>query len=253
VAESGVAKSGGIWRWIGRAIVGTAAVLVASVAYVWLTLPDVRQLRSRTPTTTAFMDLRRAEAEAAGQRVTVSQRFVRYNRISPTLIRAVLVAEDSAFFAHDGIDYEELKESFAVNFERLQFLRGASTITQQLAKNLYLSPSRTPTRKLSELLITRRLEAELSKTRILELYLNLIEWGNGIWGAEAASLQYFGISASQLSSEQAALLAAAIINPRLYSPARPNARLLRRQKIILDRMERKTPPVDKDAPPRSGG
>jgi monofunctional glycosyltransferase len=253
VAEPRTARTRGIWRWIGRAIVGTAAALVASVAYVWLTLPDVRPLRSRTPTTTAFMNLRRAEAEVAGQRVTVSQRFVRYSRISPTLIRAVLVAEDAAFFAHDGIDYDELKESFQVNFERGQLIRGGSTITQQLAKNLYLSPSRTPSRKLRELLITRRLEAELSKTRILELYLNLIEWGNGIWGAEAAALQYFGISASELSSEQSALLAAAITNPRINSPARPNAHLLRRQKIILDRMERKTPPVEKDAPPRSGG
>ena len=226
-------------------MLGVVAVLLAGVAYVWLTVPDVRPLRTTTPSTTAFMTMRRDEAVATGQRTAISQRFVRYNRISPSLVRAVLVAEDAAFFSHDGIDYDELKESIEVNFERGQFLRGASTITQQLAKNLYLSPSRNPARKLRELFITRRLEAELSKTRILELYLNLIEWGDGIWGAEAASLQYFGISAGQLSAEQAALLAAAIINPRVYSPARPNARLLRRQKLILDRMERKTPPTEK--------
>ena len=111
--------------------------------------------------------------------------------------------------------------------------RGASTITQQLAKNLYLSPSYSPHRKLVELMIARRLEAELSKVRIFELYLNVIEWGDGVWGAEAASRRYFGKPASDLSVEEAALLAGAIINPRVYSPAHPNARLLRRQQIIL--------------------
>ena len=115
-------------------------------------------------------------------------------------------------------------------------MRGASTITQQLAKNLYLSPSRNPLRKFRELIIARRLEAELTKARILELYLNVIEWGDGIYGVEAASRTYFHESAAELGPEDAALLAAAIINPRLYSPARPNARLIRRQQLILRRM-----------------
>jgi monofunctional biosynthetic peptidoglycan transglycosylase len=128
------------------------------------------------------------------------------------------------------------RASLQRNIDRGEFSRGASTITQQLAKNLYLSPSRNPYRKLTEWMIARRLEAELSKQRILELYLNLIEWGDGIWGVEAASQRYFGISASELSVEQSALLAGAIINPRVYSPARPNGRLLRRQQIILARM-----------------
>lgn len=221
------------------------AIGLGCVVYTWLTLPDVRPLRSQTPATTAFMRMRSAQAAAAGKSTAISQRFVRYGRISPLLVRAVLVAEDSAFFAHEGVDYDELKESIEVNLERGQLVRGASTITQQLAKNLYLSSSRNPYRKVTELLITRRLEAELSKTRILELYLNLIEWGDGIWGAEAAAQRYFGVPASDLSAEQAALLAGAIINPRVYSPARPNARLLRRQQIILGRMERKTAPVEK--------
>jgi monofunctional biosynthetic peptidoglycan transglycosylase len=238
-----------MWRPVGRAILGAAAIGFAVVTYSWLTLPDVRGLRTETPTTTAFMRMRYAEAVAAGKSPVISQRFVRYNRISPSLVRAVLVAEDSAFFEHDGIDYDELRASI----ENLKFWqwRGASTITQQLAKNLYLSPSRNPYRKIVEWFITRRLEAELSKTRILELYLNLIEWGDGIWGAEAASQRYFGIPASDLNPEQAALLAGAIINPRVYSPARPNARLLNRQKIILGRMERKTPPTEK--PPVTPG
>jgi monofunctional biosynthetic peptidoglycan transglycosylase len=122
------------------------------------------------------------------------------------------------------------------NWEDGRFTRGASTITQQLAKNLYLSPSRNPMRKLKELLITRRLEAALTKRRILEIYLNVIEWGDGIFGCEAASRAYFGKPASDLSVEEAALMAAAIINPRELNIARPNRRLLRRQEIVLRRM-----------------
>jgi len=232
-----------LWRRIARATLGVAAVCFAIVTYSWLTLPDVRPLRTVTPTTTAFMRMRSAESLSAGKSPALSQRFVRYNRISPSLVRAVLVAEDAAFFDHDGIDYGELRASIGSNFKFWQW-RGASTITQQLAKNLYLSSSRTPYRKVVEWFIARRLEAELSKTRILELYLNLIEWGDGIWGAEAAAERYFGVPASDLSPEQAALLAGAIINPRVYSPARPNARLLNRQKIILGRMERKVAPAE---------
>jgi monofunctional biosynthetic peptidoglycan transglycosylase len=123
-----------------------------------------------------------------------------------------------------------------------KFTRGASTITQQLAKNLYLSPSKNPLRKLRELIIARRLEAELKKARILELYLNVIEWGDGIYGAEAASRTYFQSAAAQLDPNEAALLAGAIINPRLLNPARPTGRLLRRQQLILRRMGFVSPP-----------
>jgi len=129
-----------------------------------------------------------------------------------------------------------------VNIERMEFARGGSTITQQLAKNLYLSPSKNPVRKVREFLIARRLEAELPKQRILELYLNLIEWGDGIYGAEAAARTYFRKSASELSASESALLAAAIANPRVLSPAHPTARLLRRQKMVMRRMGAVTPP-----------
>jgi monofunctional biosynthetic peptidoglycan transglycosylase len=228
------------WRQIGRFVLGSAATGFATVAYCWVTQPDVRPLRTSTPESTAFMRLRAAEAAAAGQRVTADRRLVRYNRISPLLVRAVLVTEDAGFFSHDGLDYDEIREAIEVSFDRGIQLRGASTITQQLAKNLYLSPLRSPYRKVNELFITRRLEAELSKTRILELYLNVIEWGDNIWGAEAAARRYFGVAAADLSAEQAALLAGAIINPRAHSPAHPTPRLLRRQQIILGRMNRQT-------------
>jgi monofunctional biosynthetic peptidoglycan transglycosylase len=218
------------------------------VAYVYLTLPDVRVLATTNPTSTAFMQLRQAEAERAGRALRHRHQWVRYSRISKNLQRAVLVAEDSRFFEHDGVDLEEIRKSIEINLERGAAVRGASTITQQLAKNLYLSPSKDPLRKLRELIIARRLEAALPKARILEIYLNVIEWGDGIWGAEAASRQYFGISAASLSREQAALLAGAIINPRVLNPARPTRRLLARQRIILERMGGVEPPVPAPGP-----
>ena len=189
------------------------------------------------------MQLREREAAQQGRQLRHYQRWVAYTRISQNLKRAVLVAEDDAFWQHEGIDMELLKISIRNDIEKGKAIRGGSTITQQLAKNLYLSPSRDPVRKLRELIIARRLEAELSKARILEIYLNVIEWGDGIWGAEAAARSYFGTSAASLSAEQAALLAGAIINPRVYSPAHPNTRLLRRQRIILSRMGGYVPPT----------
>jgi len=189
------------------------------------------------------MAMRAREAESEGRRLRQDQRWVPYSRISPNLKRAVIVAEDSGFWEHEGVDIEQIRESMEVNLEKFQAARGASTITQQLAKNLYLSPSRNPIRKLRELIIARRLETELSKARILEIYLNVIEWGDGVWGAEAAARRYFGVPASALSAPQAALLAGAIINPRLYSPGRPPARLLRRQRIIMRRMGAVEPPA----------
>jgi monofunctional biosynthetic peptidoglycan transglycosylase len=187
------------------------------------------------------MELREREAAQRGRTLRHYQIWVSYTRISPSLKRAVLVAEDDAFWQHEGIDMEQLKISIRNDITKGQ-IRGGSTITQQLAKNLYLSPSRDPVRKLRELIIARRMEAALSKGRIFELYLNVIEWGDGIWGAEAAARSYFGTSAASLSPDQAALLAGAIINPRVYSPAHPNARLLRRQRIILSRMGAYAPP-----------
>jgi monofunctional biosynthetic peptidoglycan transglycosylase len=213
------------------------------LAYVYLTLPDVRILARTNPSTTAFMELRAQEAAREGHTVRRVQTWVPYSRISPSLKRAVLVAEDAAFWDHEGIDLEEIRESMRINWEQGRAVRGASTITQQLAKNLYLSPSRDPFRKLRELIIARRLEAALPKARIFEIYLNVIEWGEGIWGAEAAARTYFRIPASALNAQQSALLAGAIINPRVLNPARPTRRLLQRQRIVLSRMGDVTPPT----------
>jgi monofunctional glycosyltransferase len=226
-----------------RIFVVLAAIGFATLAYVYLTLPDVRVLARSNPSTTAFMQLRAAEAARDGRRVRHVQRWVPYSRVSQPLKRAVLVAEDAAFWDHEGIDMEQIRESMRVNWEQGRAVRGASTITQQLAKNLYLTPSRNPLRKLRELIIARRLEAALPKARIFEIYLNVIEWGDGIWGAEAAARTYFGVPASALNAEQAALLAGAIINPRVLNPAHPTPRLVRRQRLILSRMGEVTPPT----------
>ena len=219
-----------------------AAVGFAVMAYVYVTIPDVRVLATRNPSTTAWMEMRAREAAAAGKTARRVQRWVPYTRISQNLKRAVLAAEDDAFFQHEGVDFVQLKTVIEQDLQKGRTPRGASTITQQLAKNLYLSPSRDPLRKLRELMIARRLETALPKARIFEIYLNVIEWGDGIWGAEAAARTYFGTSAASLTREQAALLAGSIINPRLYSPARPPSRLLRRQAIILSRMGGFEPP-----------
>jgi len=189
------------------------------------------------------MEMRDKEDAAKGKHGRREYRWVSYSRISPNLKRAVLVAEDSAFWDHEGIDVEQIRKSIQDSLARGQAPRGASTITQQLAKNLYLTPSYDPLRKLRELIIARRLEAALPKARIFEIYLNVIEWGDQVWGAEAAARTYFSAPASSLSRSQAALLAGAIINPRLLSPARPTRRLLRRQRIILARMGSVEPPV----------
>ena len=233
---------------IARIAAALAAAVFAVIAYVYLTLPDVRVLRATNPTTTAFMKLRAEEAARDGRKLRHVHRWVPYSRISKNLQRAVLVAEDSRFWEHEGIDIEEIRKSIEINMERGAAVRGASTITQQLATNLYLSPSRDPFRKMRELIIARRMAAALPKARILEIYLNVIEWGDGIWGADAAARTYFGVSASTLGREQAALLAGAIINPRVLNPARPTARLLSRQRLILGRMGSVEPPPPAPTP-----
>ncbi len=243
-----MARKRSITRKIVRALILVPALAFVYVAYIYLTLPDVRMLQKTNPKTTAFMELRAAEAREAGRKFAIRHQWVPYQRISPMLKRAVIVTEDAAFFDHDGIDLDEIKASLERNWEEGQLLRGGSTITQQLAKNLYLSPTRNPMRKVEELFIARRLEAALTKQRIFEIYLNMIEWGDGIFGCEAAARAYFRKSCAGLDMAESALLAGAIINPRQHSPARPTRRLLRRQQIILKRMGFKEP-----APPAPAG
>jgi monofunctional biosynthetic peptidoglycan transglycosylase len=214
------------------------ALLAGYLAYKIFTFPDVARLAKENPNTTAWMEMRDREALDQGKQPRRQQHWVSLNAISPHLKNAVLIAEDAAFFQHEGLDYNEIREAIKVNYEKLEFARGASTITQQLAKNLYLSPSRNPLRKLEEIALTLALERTLSKKRIFELYLNVIEWGDGIYGAEAAARAYFGKACTDLVDLEAAALAAVIINPRRYSPIQPNKRIRNRIALIQSRMQK---------------
>jgi monofunctional glycosyltransferase len=200
---------------------------------------EVATLATRVPARTSLMRQRAAEAARHGRRAAMDERWVSYDRISPLLRRAVLIAEDDAFYQHGGLDWNELQASARRNLEEHRVVRGGSTITQQLAKNLFLGTQRTPVRKLEEMFIAVRMERTLSKRRIFELYLNLIEWGDGIYGAEAAAQRWFGVPASDLNARQACLLAAIIINPRRYSAVHPSRRIERRARMIAARMRRR--------------
>ncbi len=182
------------------------------------------------------MERRKTELARRGESAKLEWTPVPIARISPRLARAVVIAEDARFWSHDGVDWEAVRDAAQRDWEEKQLGHGASTITQQLAKNLYLSPSRSPLRKLREWAIARRLEAALPKKRILELYLNVIELGRRTYGAEAASRRYFGKPASDLTDLEAATLAAIIPSPRIYDPVRHAQRVERRARRILRRM-----------------
>jgi monofunctional biosynthetic peptidoglycan transglycosylase len=217
------------------ALVASMLILMVRIA-VDVSAADVVALERRAPERTAFMQERVRQAAEEHRPYAIDQRWVSYDSISPLLRRSVLVAEDDAFFSHDGLDWNEIRASARRNLEAGRMVRGGSTITQQLAKNLFLGSERSLERKLKEVFLALRLEKALPKRRIFELYLNEIEWGDGIFGAEAASQHYFGVSASDLDARQAALLAAVIINPRRYSPLEPSGRIERRVRIIASRL-----------------
>jgi monofunctional biosynthetic peptidoglycan transglycosylase len=221
-----------------RLILALLAIVLIIVAWEWLTFPDTARLAKEAPTTTAFMEARKAELRAAGKDDHLQHVWVPYGRISPYLRRGVLVAEDDSFYEHKGVDVKGLEEALRKDWAHKKLTHGGSTITQQLAKNLYLSKSRNPLRKIKEYFITRSLESHLSKKRILELYLNVVEFGETVYGAEAAAQHFFQTSAAGLSPQQAALLAGCLPNPRLMSPAAPNKRLRWRQAMVLRRMRR---------------
>ena len=213
-----------------------AGLLLLYIGFEYSTLPDVSYLRKENPRETSLMRQREEEARALGRKSHRVQTWVPLSSVPDYLITAVLIGEDDAFYQHEGYDLRQIKESFIRNWEKKGFVRGGSTITQQLAKNLYLSTSKTPLRKFKEFVIARRLEEELSKRRILEIYLNVIEWGDGIYGIEAASLSYFDKPARDLNVRQAVLLAAVIPNPHRMNPKRPTKRVQYRFDLILDRM-----------------
>jgi monofunctional biosynthetic peptidoglycan transglycosylase len=204
------------------------------MALTWLAaLPDVEKLARHNPTSTALMDSRMAKESKQGRTVSKQWSWVPLTRISSNLQRAVIASEDASFFIHEGFDWEGIREAALHNLEAGEMKRGGSTITQQLAKNLYLSSERSLLRKTREALITRSLEHHLTKERILELYLNVAEWGRGVYGAEAAARHHFGKSAAELTLDEAAWLAAILPSPRRYDPIRKTAALTHRHQRIL--------------------
>jgi monofunctional biosynthetic peptidoglycan transglycosylase len=219
-------------------------VLLALVAVgAWLlyeawTWPRVAALATRPPRTTAFIERHRAEQRAAGRDDRVQWIWVPYSAISIHLKRAVVVAEDIRFFAHGGVDLEEVEDALERAMEHQRLPRGASTITQQLAKNLWLSPSRSPLRKAREAILAWQLERTLSKRRILELYLNVAEFGPGVYGVEAAARRHFAQPAAALGPLEAAQLAAVLPNPRAWHPGSPSRAYQAHVARILRRMER---------------
>jgi monofunctional glycosyltransferase len=223
-------------RLAPRLALAAAVVAVALAAWFWLGLParsEVRALSRTNPKRTRLMEQRAEEAGARGRRAGFSQSWVPLSRVSRHLIHAVLSSEDQGFFGHEGVDWKAIEESIERNVERGRFARGGSTITQQLAKNLYFGTRKTLGRKARELVVTRWLEADLPKARILALYLNLIEWGNGVYGCEAGARHWYGKAASALSVTEAAGLAAMIPNPRRLNPRVNAARHERATRRVL--------------------
>jgi monofunctional biosynthetic peptidoglycan transglycosylase len=225
-------------RWVRRLVGLALLVLVAWLGWEAATWPDVAALATRPPRTTAFIERHKARERAAGRAPRVEWTWVRSGAVSLHLKRAVVVAEDIGFFAHAGFAPREMREAMTHALEELTLPRGASTITQQLAKNLWLSPSRSPLRKVREAILTWQLERTLSKRRILEVYLNVVEFGPGVYGAEAASRRYFRTAAAELDADQAAQLAAGLPRPRAWHPGVTTPAYRRYVETIRRRAER---------------
>jgi monofunctional biosynthetic peptidoglycan transglycosylase len=227
------------WAWVrSHKATSLGYLLLLLVLSQYVTLPNnsLQDLRKENPGITALMQQRMDEAESAGKKFSLQQTWVPLSKISPYLVHAVITSEDGTFYEHAGIDWYELEESIEKNMEKGKPARGGSTITQQLSKNLFFSTSKSYGRKAKELIVALRMERQLPKKRILEIYLNIIEWGDGIFGAEAASRKYFGKSAAFLTREEAARMAAVIPSPLKHAPNAGSAYVLRRSSLILSRM-----------------
>ena len=215
-----------------RLLLAALALVVLYALFQWITWPDVEALAADNPESTAFIE----RAQRRG--VDVDQRWVSYGAISPHLKRAVLASEDMSFFDHDGFDDAEIEKALSEAWEEKRLPRGASTLTQQLAKNLWLTPSYNPWRKVKEAMLTRQLEEHLEKRRIFELYLNVAQFGPDVYGAEAAARRYYGVPASALSEEQAARLAAGLPRPSSWHPGVQSGSYDWKTNLVLGRMRK---------------
>lgn len=224
----------GLWRWLKRSLV--LLILLVLGYQVWIAA-HIFWWVNHNPSSSAFMDTRLEALQTKNPKAELVQRWVRYENISDNLKRALIVSEDAKFVDHEGFDWDGIAQAYEKDWRKGRIVAGGSTISQQLAKNLFLSTRRSPWRKGEEAIITVMLEHIMDKRRILEIYLNVIEWGNGIFGAEAAAQHYFGIHAAELTPDQAAKLAAMVPNPRFYDRHREAPGLMRKTGIILERLD----------------
>lgn len=222
-----------IGKFISRLLL--AFVVLVVLYQLWIFL-HICWWIEHNPSSSAFMEDRLAVLQENDPDAELRHKWVEYKKISMNLKRAVIASEDAKFVDHEGFDWEGIQKAYEKNMKKGKIVAGGSTISQQLAKNLFLSTKRTPWRKLEEAAITLMLEKMLSKRRIYEIYLNVIEWGNGVFGAEAAARYYYKTSAANLSAAQAAKLAAMIPNPRFYDKHRGAKGLARKTRIIQSRM-----------------
>jgi len=218
-----------LWRSVLLALIALVLIQFWFVVHIWY-------WADHDPDVTAFMQSRLEKLREKDPKAVLRHQWVPYSRISVHLKRAIIAAEDAKFLDHEGFDWEAIQKAYEKNLKKGKVVAGGSTISQQLAKNLFLSGERTWWRKAQEAAITVMIETIMSKRRILEIYLNVIEWGNGVFGAEAAARYHFGVTAAALGPEQAARLAAMVPSPRRYVPGRETAYLQRRAEIILARM-----------------
>jgi monofunctional biosynthetic peptidoglycan transglycosylase len=222
-----------LFRWTWRLLL--LALIALTLLQFWF-LVHVWYWATHDPQSTAFMRYRLEAKREDAPRAVLRHRWVPYERISGHLKRAVIAAEDGKFTQHGGFDWESMRAAHDKNVREGEIVSGGSTITQQLAKNLFLPPERAWWRKLQEAAITVMIEAVMEKRRILEIYLNVVEWGDGVFGAEAAARHHFGVSAARLGPEQAARLAVMLPSPRRYGPGASTPYLQRRAGVILRRM-----------------
>lgn len=223
--------------WLVIAILLLVALPGTFIVYFFLSLPDVSYLKTENPKSTALMKISLQQALQEGKKYRIKQEWVSFQNIPDLLKNAVRIAEDASFYAHEGVDFDELKESIKKNWEEGRYARGGSTITQQLAKNLFLSPRKSLLRKVKEYFIARRLEKELSKNRIFHLYLNLIQFGPDVFGVQAAAKHFFDKPVSDLNMEEIIRLTAVIPRPLDQSPIKSTRWLNWRCRWILDKLK----------------
>ncbi len=228
----------GFLRFI-KVLLSLALITAIGFTGFYLVYPEVSKLKKENPKKTSFMEYREKEWKTKGKQLKIQKKWVSLPNISPYLLKAIIIAEDDKFWSHHGFDLDAIQKALEKNIEKGKFKFGGSTISQQLVKNLYLTPAKNPVRKLKEAIITWRIEQALSKRRILEIYLNVVEWGDGIFGAEAAAEHYFGKSAISLTAEEAAQLAAILPNPIRYRIDGTSKYAKGRGKIIYDIMVRR--------------